>query len=614
MTRPGDGRARPAAILIGPPGAGKSTVGAAAGGAARRRVRGHRRPDRGGGGQAGRRHLRRGRRAGVPRAGARGRGPAPLAGHDGVVAASAAARCSTRAPSSCWPGGRSSTWRPGSPPRPSGSAWTGPRPLLIGQPARAAQGAARAAAAGLREAGPDHRQHRRARPRSRSRPRSRRAGLPGPCHGEPRPGSASAASGRTRSSSAPASPASCPPWSARDARTVVVIHPAGLGEARRARAPGAAARPGTRSTPSRSRTARRPRTSPWPPGCGRGWPPHRVSRSDAIVGVGGGAVTDLAGFTAATWLRGVRLVLVPTTLLAVVDAAVGGKTAVNIPEGKNLVGAFYPPAGVLADLAALATLPAAEYVSGLAEVIKAGFIADPVILDLIEADPGAAARPGGPHERELIERAVRMKAAVVTADLREAGPREMLNYGHTLGHAIERAEDYRIRHGEAVVDRHGVRGRGGPAGGAARRGHRGPAPGDPGRGRAAGQLPARGLAAAARGDGGGQEDPGVQAPAGGAGRAGPARHPGRPARGPAGAGVRGGGRRAKWTAGRGGGWEGGDARRAGAQRPEPGPARLPRARDLRHRDAGRPRRGVRGGRARARPAASRSGRPTTRPS
>ena len=176
----------------------------------------------------------------------------------------------------------------------------------------------------------------------------------------------------------------------------------------------------------------------------------RISRSDAIVGIGGGAVTDLAGFTAATWLRGVRVVLVPTSLLAMVDAAVGGKTAVNIAEGKNLVGVFHPPAAVLADLGALATLPAAEYVSGLAEVIKAGFIADPAILELIEDDPAGAAKPGGRAERELIERAVRMKAAVVAADLRESGPREMLNYGHTLGHAIERAEGYRIRHGEAV--------------------------------------------------------------------------------------------------------------------------------------------------------------------
>jgi 3-dehydroquinate synthase len=176
----------------------------------------------------------------------------------------------------------------------------------------------------------------------------------------------------------------------------------------------------------------------------------RVTRWDVLVAVGGGAVTDLAGFTAACWLRGIRHVLVPTTLLAVADAAIGGKTGVNIPAGKNLVGAFHPPAGVLADLSVLASLPAAEYRSGLAEVIKAGFIADPVILDLIEADPAAAAAPAGPAERELVERAVRMKAAVVSADLREAGQREMLNYGHTLGHAIERAEGYRLRHGEAV--------------------------------------------------------------------------------------------------------------------------------------------------------------------
>jgi len=178
---------------------------------------------------------------------------------------------------------------------------------------------------------------------------------------------------------------------------------------------------------------------------------HRVTRSDAIVGVGGGATTDLSGFVAATWLRGVRLVLVPTTLLAITDAAVGGKTAVNTADGKNLVGVFYPPAGVLADLAVLESLPAADYASGLAEVIKAGFVADPVILDLIEDDPAGAVVPHGRHARELVERAVAMKAEVVTGDFREAGRREILNYGHTLGHAIERVEDYRIRHGEAVA-------------------------------------------------------------------------------------------------------------------------------------------------------------------
>lgn len=179
----------------------------------------------------------------------------------------------------------------------------------------------------------------------------------------------------------------------------------------------------------------------------------KTSRSATIIGLGGGAVTDLAGFVASTWLRGVPVVLVPTTLLGIVDAAVGGKTAINIPAGKNLVGAFHPPAGVLADLTALVTLPRREYVNGMAEVIKAGFIADPVILDLIEADTAAAASPGGAHERELIERAIRMKADIVAADLREAeaGRRETLNYGHTLGHAIERAECYRIPHGEAVA-------------------------------------------------------------------------------------------------------------------------------------------------------------------
>jgi 3-dehydroquinate synthase len=178
---------------------------------------------------------------------------------------------------------------------------------------------------------------------------------------------------------------------------------------------------------------------------------RRVSRSDCIVGIGGGAATDLAGFVAATWLRGIRAILVPTTLLGMVDAAIGGKTAIDIPEGKNLVGAFHAPAGVLADLASLATVPRADYVSGLAEVIKAGFISDPVILDLVEDDPEGATVPHGRHARELIERAVRFKAAVVSADFREAGLRETLNYGHTLGHAIERVEEYRFRHGDAVA-------------------------------------------------------------------------------------------------------------------------------------------------------------------
>jgi 3-dehydroquinate synthase len=175
------------------------------------------------------------------------------------------------------------------------------------------------------------------------------------------------------------------------------------------------------------------------------------TRTDLVVGVGGGAVTDLAGFVAASWLRGVRWVPVSTSLLGMVDAAVGGKTGVNIAAGKNLVGAFHPPAGVLCDLAAFDTLPPADLVAGLAEVVKCGFIADPVILDLIEADPAAAQDPRGPVVRELIERAVQVKADVVGADLRESGLREILNYGHTLGHAIEKRERYAWKHGHAVA-------------------------------------------------------------------------------------------------------------------------------------------------------------------
>ncbi|HEY7010048.1 MAG TPA: 3-dehydroquinate synthase, partial [Jatrophihabitantaceae bacterium] len=174
------------------------------------------------------------------------------------------------------------------------------------------------------------------------------------------------------------------------------------------------------------------------------------TRSDAIVGVGGGATTDLAGWVAAAWLRGVRVVQVPTTLAGMVDAAIGGKTGINTDRGKNLVGAFHPPAGVLCDLDLLRTLPEREYVGGLAEVVKCGFIADPVILDLLEADPGAAVVAGSSVERELVERSIRVKAHVVSEDLTERGPREILNYGHTLGHAIERAENYRWRHGAAV--------------------------------------------------------------------------------------------------------------------------------------------------------------------
>ncbi|MFF5078799.1 3-dehydroquinate synthase [Actinoplanes sp. NPDC000266] len=170
------------------------------------------------------------------------------------------------------------------------------------------------------------------------------------------------------------------------------------------------------------------------------------TRTDVVIGVGGGAVTDLAGFVAASWLRGVRWVPCSTSLLGMVDAAVGGKTGVNIAAGKNLVGAFHPPAGVLCDLDSLATLPADDLTAGLAEVIKCGFIADPVILDLIEKDD-----LGDAVLRELVERAIRVKAEVVGVDLKESGLREILNYGHTLGHAIEKRERYTWKHGHAVA-------------------------------------------------------------------------------------------------------------------------------------------------------------------
>ncbi|MFT4137146.1 3-dehydroquinate synthase [Microbacterium sp.] len=174
------------------------------------------------------------------------------------------------------------------------------------------------------------------------------------------------------------------------------------------------------------------------------------TRTDAVVGFGGGAVTDLAGFVAATWLRGVAVVQAPTTVLGMVDAAVGGKTGINTAEGKNLVGAFWPPRAVVCDLDLLDTLSPNERVAGFAEVIKAGFIWYPEILDLIEADPAAVVDPRSAAFRRCIELAIDMKARVVGEDLREHGLREILNYGHTLGHAIEHAERYRWRHGAAI--------------------------------------------------------------------------------------------------------------------------------------------------------------------
>ncbi len=173
-------------------------------------------------------------------------------------------------------------------------------------------------------------------------------------------------------------------------------------------------------------------------------------RNDAILGLGGGATTDLAGFVAAAWLRGVALIQVPTTVLAMVDAAVGGKTGVNTQEGKNLVGVFYSPRAVIADTDVLAGLGDNEVKAGMAEVVKCGFISDPTILDVIEANPEEAIDTASEVFVDLVRRAAAVKAAVVGDDFRESGLREILNYGHTLGHAIEHAERYQWRHGAAI--------------------------------------------------------------------------------------------------------------------------------------------------------------------
>ncbi|MCS0498188.1 3-dehydroquinate synthase [Protaetiibacter mangrovi] len=175
------------------------------------------------------------------------------------------------------------------------------------------------------------------------------------------------------------------------------------------------------------------------------------TRSDAIIGLGGGATTDLAGFVAATWLRGVAVVQIPTTVLGMVDAAVGGKTGINTAEGKNLVGAFWAPRAVVCDLELLEGLSRNEILAGYAEVVKAGFIAEPGILELVEADAQRATDPTTPEFRRAVELAIAMKARVVGEDFTEQGLREILNYGHTLGHAIEHAERYQWRHGAAIA-------------------------------------------------------------------------------------------------------------------------------------------------------------------
>jgi 3-dehydroquinate synthetase len=189
---------------------------------------------------------------------------------------------------------------------------------------------------------------------------------------------------------------------------------------------------------------------------------RRMERGDPMVAVGGGALGDAAGFLAATWLRGVPLVGVPTTLLAQVDAAIGGKTGLDLPEGKNLVGVFQQPAAMVLDIALLATLPARQRRAALGEVVKYAALGDERLFALLEAE-GPALASGDPSSvdsgalAEVVERCALAKIAVVAADERETGTRIRLNLGHSLGHAIETAADFRgILHGEAVA--HGLRG------------------------------------------------------------------------------------------------------------------------------------------------------------
>ena len=174
------------------------------------------------------------------------------------------------------------------------------------------------------------------------------------------------------------------------------------------------------------------------------------TRSDLIAGVGGGAITDLAGFAAATWLRGIDWVAIPTTIAGMVDASVGGKTGINSEYGKNLIGSFHSPHAVLIDIQWLSTLSDRDFAAGLAEVVKCGFIKDPEILNLLKGRSLAEIRANISLTTELIERSVKVKGDVVSSDFKESFDREILNYGHTFGHAVELDAKYMLRHGECV--------------------------------------------------------------------------------------------------------------------------------------------------------------------
>jgi 3-dehydroquinate synthase len=174
------------------------------------------------------------------------------------------------------------------------------------------------------------------------------------------------------------------------------------------------------------------------------------TRTDLIVGIGGGAVTDFAGYLAASWLRGIDWVAIPTTVAGMVDASVGGKTGINSDYGKNLIGAFYSPISVLIDPSWLQTLSDRDFAAGLAEVVKCGFIRDEKILHLIQSKSLSDIRTSREITLELIERSVGVKALVVSGDFKESFDREILNYGHTFGHAVELLSKYSLRHGECV--------------------------------------------------------------------------------------------------------------------------------------------------------------------
>ena len=174
------------------------------------------------------------------------------------------------------------------------------------------------------------------------------------------------------------------------------------------------------------------------------------NRNDAVLGLGGGATTDMAGFIASTWLRGVKYIAIPTTLLAMVDAAIGGKTGLNTSEGKNLVGTFYLPSAVIADIDTLKTLPKHDLTAGFAEVVKYGFVYQPKILDVVEDNLDSVLDPDSGLLEELINQSIAIKREVTENDFKESGEREFLNYGHTLGHAIENVERYQWRHGAAI--------------------------------------------------------------------------------------------------------------------------------------------------------------------